>query len=55
MADDVERNFESDLQYSKFSIYLDESNFGSLNILMVYVRHCGISLKCIVEEFLFSK
>ena len=45
----------SELQHSKFSIQLDESTFSSSNILMAYVRYNGMSIKCIIDEFLFAK
>ena len=55
MSDDVEKTLGSELQHSKFSIQLDESTFGSSNILMAYVRYKSPSLKCIIDEFLFAK
>ena len=55
MADDVKKTLTSELQHCKFSIQLDESTFGSSNVLMAYVRYNSPSLKCIADEFLFGK
>ena len=55
MSNDVEKSLGSELQHSKFSIQLDESTFGSSNILMAYVRYNSLSLECIIHEFLFAK
>lgn len=54
MANDVERTLISELQHCKFAIQLDESTFGSSNILMAYVRFSSPSLNDIVDEFLFA-
>ncbi|KAF2347510.1 Ribonuclease H-like domain [Trinorchestia longiramus] len=53
MAFDVEQTVTSELQHSKFAIQLDESAYGSSNILMVYVRFYSPTLNNIVDEFLF--
>ena len=42
----------SDLQHTKFAIQLDESTFGSSNILMAYVRFHSSSLNDTVNEIL---
>ena len=55
MAEDVEKNLISELQHCKFSIQLDESTFGSENLLMAYVRYFSKLQKCIIDEFLFAK
>ncbi|XP_023233556.1 zinc finger BED domain-containing protein 5-like [Centruroides sculpturatus] len=55
MADDVERTLTSELQHCKFAIQLDESTFGSSNLLMAYVRFHSPSLNDTVDEFLFAK
>ena len=55
MADDWKKTLASELQHCKFSIQLDESTFGSSNLLMVYVRYNSPSLKCIINKFLFGK
>ena len=52
MSNDVEKTLGSELQNS---IQLDESTFGSANILMAYVRYNSPSLKCTIDEFLFAK
>jgi len=54
MADDVENTLTSELQRPKFSIQLDESTFGSWNLLMTFVRNNGPSLKCVADEFQFA-
>ena len=40
---------------SKFSLQLDEATFGCSTVLMAYVSYFSPSLKCIRDEFLFSK
>ena len=52
MAHNVEKTLLSELQ---FSLQLDEATFGSSNVLMAYVRYIIPSLKCVTDEFLFSK
>ncbi|KAF2349391.1 hypothetical protein FHG87_019853, partial [Trinorchestia longiramus] len=54
MAFDVEQTVTSELQHSKFAIQLDESTFGSSNILMAYVRFYSPTLNNTVDEFLFA-
>jgi len=51
----VEKTLLSELQCSKFSLQLDEATFGSSSVLMAYVRYFSPSLKCVTNEFLFSK
>jgi hypothetical protein len=55
MAHNVEKTLLSELHCSKFSLQLDEATFGSSSVLMVYVRYFSPSLKCVTDEFLFSK
>ena len=55
IAHNVEKTLLSELQCTKFSLQLDEATFGSTSVLMAYVRYFSPSLKCITEEFLFSK
>ena len=55
MADDVEKTLASELRDSKLSLQLDESTFGSSNLLMAYVRYYSQSQKDIMDEFLFVK
>ena len=54
MVKDVERTLVYEFPHCKFSIQL-ESTFSSSNILMAYVRYYSLSLKCIVDKFLFAK
>lgn len=54
MADDVEKTLASELRDSKLSLQLDESTFGSSNLLMAYVRYYSQSQKNIIDEFLFA-
>ncbi|XP_076040808.1 protein FAM200C-like [Oratosquilla oratoria] len=55
MANDVQKILTSELQCRKFSLQLDESTFGSKNLLVAYVRYYSQSRKCIIDEFLFAK
>ena len=55
MAHNVEKTLLSELQCSKFSLQTDEATFGSSSVLMAYVRYFSPSLKCVTDEFLFSK
>ncbi|KAF2348063.1 Reverse transcriptase domain [Trinorchestia longiramus] len=54
MAFDVEQTVTSELQHFKFAIQLDESTFGSSNILMASLRFYGPTLNNTVDEFLFA-
>jgi len=51
----VENTWISGFQRCKFSIQLDESNFGSSNLLMAYVRYNSPSLRSVIDGFLFAK
>ena len=55
MVDDVENTWISGFQRCKFSIQLDESNFGSSNLPMAYVRYNSPSLRSVIDGFLFAK
>ena len=55
MAIDVEKTMITELQNAKFAIQLDESTFGTANLLMAYVRFYSPSLNDTVDEFLFAK
>ena len=55
MAHNVEQTLISELQCSKFSLHLVEATFGSSSVLMAYVRYFSPSIKCVTDEFLFSK
>ena len=45
----------SEIQKGKLSLQLDESTFGSSNLLMAYLRYCSLSQTNIIKEFLFAK